>query len=135
MDQDATWYGDRPRPRPHCVRWGPSSPKGAQPSIFGTYLLWPNGHPSQLLLSTCQHSVASTLKCIINPALQTVANGSFLRQPLVTLERRSKPSFSQSSKLRKKIGRQSTIFGSVLKLRNLYFVIKERMSKITQNYE
>jgi len=20
MDQDATWYGDRPRPRPHCVR-------------------------------------------------------------------------------------------------------------------
>ena len=26
MDQDATWYGDRPRPRRHCVRWGPSSP-------------------------------------------------------------------------------------------------------------
>jgi len=26
MDQDATWYGDRPRPMPHCVRWGPSSP-------------------------------------------------------------------------------------------------------------
>ena len=25
MDQDATWYGDKPRPRPHCVRWGPSS--------------------------------------------------------------------------------------------------------------
>jgi len=20
MDQDATWYGNRPRPRPHCVR-------------------------------------------------------------------------------------------------------------------
>ena len=31
MDQDATWYEDRPRPRPHCFRWGPSSPrKGAQ---------------------------------------------------------------------------------------------------------
>jgi len=28
MDQDATWYGGRPRPRPHCARWGPSfSPK------------------------------------------------------------------------------------------------------------
>ena len=27
MDQDATWYGRRPRPRWHCVRWGPSSPK------------------------------------------------------------------------------------------------------------
>ena len=26
MDQDATWRGGRPRPRPHCVRWGPSSP-------------------------------------------------------------------------------------------------------------
>jgi len=25
MDQDATWYGGRPRPRRHCVRWGPSS--------------------------------------------------------------------------------------------------------------
>jgi len=101
MDQDATWQGDRPRPRPHCVRWRPSSPspkgahpqflahvccgqtggwikvplgrevglgpghivldgdpppssKGAQPPIFGTCLLRPNGRPSQLLLSTCQ---------------------------------------------------------------------------------
>jgi len=28
MDQDATWYGRRPRPRRHCasVRWGPSFP-------------------------------------------------------------------------------------------------------------
>jgi len=28
-----------------CVRWGPSSPpeKGAEPPIFGPYLLWPNG--------------------------------------------------------------------------------------------
>jgi len=33
MDQDETWHGGRPRPRPHCVRWGPSSPpKGAQPA-------------------------------------------------------------------------------------------------------
>ena len=24
MDQDATWYGGRPRPRRLCVRWGPS---------------------------------------------------------------------------------------------------------------
>jgi len=27
MDQDATWYGGRPRPRPHCARCGPISPK------------------------------------------------------------------------------------------------------------
>ena len=26
MDQNATWYGGRPRPSRHCVRWGPSSP-------------------------------------------------------------------------------------------------------------
>jgi len=25
MDQDATWYGGRPRPRRYCVRWEPSS--------------------------------------------------------------------------------------------------------------
>jgi len=27
MVQDATWYEGRLRPRPHCVRWGPSSYK------------------------------------------------------------------------------------------------------------
>ena len=52
MDQDATWYGGRPRPRPHCVRWEPSSPrKGhsstAVPPLFGPCLLWPNGRPCQ----------------------------------------------------------------------------------------
>jgi len=25
MDEDASWYGSRPRPRPHCTRRGPSS--------------------------------------------------------------------------------------------------------------
>jgi len=35
-DQDATWYGGRPRPRRHCVRWGPSSPmeRGTSASQF-----------------------------------------------------------------------------------------------------
>jgi len=27
MNQDATWYGGRPQPRRHCVRWGSLSPK------------------------------------------------------------------------------------------------------------
>ena len=37
MDQDATWYGGRPWPWPHCVRWGPNSPKKGHSSspIFG----------------------------------------------------------------------------------------------------
>jgi len=35
MDQDAAWYGSRPHPRPHCVRWGLSfpSPKGHSPQF------------------------------------------------------------------------------------------------------
>ena len=38
MDQDAIWYGGRPRPRRHCVRWGPSSPKkGAQPQFLANF--------------------------------------------------------------------------------------------------
>jgi len=45
MDQDETWHAGSPRPWPHCVRWGPSSPpqKGAELPIFGPCLLWPNG--------------------------------------------------------------------------------------------
>ena len=35
-DQDETWHAGRPRPWPHYIRWGPSSPspKGAQPPNF-----------------------------------------------------------------------------------------------------
>ena len=54
MDEEATWYVSRPRPRPHCVRWGPSSPtKGAeQPHkrgraaapLFSPCLLWLQWH-------------------------------------------------------------------------------------------
>jgi len=58
MDQDATWYGGRPRPTPHCVRWGPNSLHGKghsspqlsrcteaslSASVTGPCLLWPNG--------------------------------------------------------------------------------------------
>ena len=42
MDQGATWYEGRPRPRPHCVRWDPAPPKrGTALSIFGPCQLWP----------------------------------------------------------------------------------------------
>jgi len=43
MDEDATWYGIRPRPRPHCIRRGPSSPRkgNSSPPLFGRCLLWP----------------------------------------------------------------------------------------------
>jgi len=44
MDQDATWYGGRPRPRRHCVRWGPNcrSPKRGRS-------LLPNFRPMSIL--------------------------------------------------------------------------------------
>ena len=34
MDQDATWFGGRPQPWPHYVRWGPSPPTGHSPSFL-----------------------------------------------------------------------------------------------------
>jgi len=40
MDQDGSWHRGGPWSRPHCGRWGPSSPpqKGADPSpIFGHF--------------------------------------------------------------------------------------------------
>jgi len=77
IDQDATWYGGRPRPTRHCVRCGPSfpSPKGTQPQFSANvccgqtqdglrcHLVWTRravfycGHVriSQLLLSSCFH--------------------------------------------------------------------------------
>ena len=49
VDQHETWHGGRPRSRPHCFRWGPSSPskRGQRPPIFGPCLLWPNGWMDQ----------------------------------------------------------------------------------------
>jgi len=52
IDHDATCYGGRPRLRPHCVRWGPSSPSkrgesSPLPPLFGRCLLWANGWLSQ----------------------------------------------------------------------------------------
>jgi len=42
MDQDATWYGGRSRRRPHCARWGSSSPKKAQcsPTQFSAHVCY-----------------------------------------------------------------------------------------------
>jgi len=52
MDQDGTWYGGKPRPLPHCVRWGPA-PKWAQPPvlIFGPCLVakWLDGSRCHLV--------------------------------------------------------------------------------------
>jgi len=43
VDQDATWYGCRPRPRRLCSMGSQLPPKGAQTPVFCPCLLWPNG--------------------------------------------------------------------------------------------
>jgi len=46
MHQDATWYGGRPQPRPHCARWEPSSPhKWQETGRCASNLLKPVGAP------------------------------------------------------------------------------------------
>ena len=64
MDEDATWYGSRPRPRSHCIRRGPSCPrKGhSSPPLFSAHVYCGHGRPSQLLLSSC---FKITLKTVI----------------------------------------------------------------------
>ena len=63
MDQHETWHAGRPRPWPHCVRWGPSSPpqrsrapnfrpifvvaKWLDGSRFHMVGRWPNGWMDQ----------------------------------------------------------------------------------------
>jgi len=60
-------YGGRPQPRPHCIRWGPSSfppKKEAQPPpIYGSCLLWPNRRISHLLLSACFSTLSLFVLC------------------------------------------------------------------------
>jgi len=54
MVQDATWYEGSPRLISHCVRQGPTIPKGAQhPPLFSAHVYCGPGRPSRLLLSSC----------------------------------------------------------------------------------
>jgi len=44
MDEDATWYGNRHRRRPHCIRRVPSAPRKGHSTphpLLGPCLLWP----------------------------------------------------------------------------------------------
>jgi len=49
MDQDDTWNRGRPRLRPHCVRWGPSSASQ-------------KGHSPQFLAHVCCSEMAGWIK-------------------------------------------------------------------------
>jgi len=51
MDQDAAWYGGRPRPTQHCVRCGPSYPEKKG-----------HTHPTQFLVHVCCGQMAGWMK-------------------------------------------------------------------------
>ena len=55
MHQDATWYGVRPHPRPHCVRWASSSCHARGTAVplplFGPLCSGMVSHLSTLLIS------------------------------------------------------------------------------------
>jgi len=38
MDPDEIWHGGKPRPRPHCVRWGPSTPQKGHSTQFSAHV-------------------------------------------------------------------------------------------------
>ena len=49
MDEDATWYGSRPRPRLHCIRQGLSSPRkghSVAPPLFSAHVYCGHGRPA-----------------------------------------------------------------------------------------
>ena len=68
MDEDATWYGSRPRPMPHYVRREPIPPaNGAQqpPPLFGPCLLWsrsPISATAELLFKNGGHPLSLIFK-------------------------------------------------------------------------
>jgi len=64
MDEDATWYGSRPRTRPQCIRWGPSSRERgiAAPPLYSAHVYCGHGHPSQLLMSSFYRTVILDLE-------------------------------------------------------------------------
>jgi len=59
IEMSLNWYGGRPRPRRHCVKWGPSPTIdmgrkwGMLCPHFRPMSMWPNGRPSQQLLGFC----------------------------------------------------------------------------------
>jgi len=65
-DQDETWHASRPRPWPHCVRWGPSSPpqKGSRAPNFWPLSIVAKRSP---ILATTDHllNICTARLCIV----------------------------------------------------------------------
>jgi len=58
MDQIATWYRGRPRPRPHCVRRGPAPPKkGHSPQFSSDVSCGQMAGLIKMPLGTCKYDL------------------------------------------------------------------------------
>ena len=84
MNQDATWYGGRPRPRRHCVRWGPSSSteRVQQLPHFSAHF------------SLTRSPISATAELLLHSLLQSVPilyDGPPLSPKIAHLHRRSGP--------------------------------------------
>jgi len=93
MDQMATWYGGRPRPRPHCVKWGFSSlyKRATAPPIFGDQLPLPKGHSPQFSAHVyCGQTIARLSYCwalVKHPRL--LGSKNWIGEVLTTRHRQS----------------------------------------------
>jgi len=68
IDQDATWYNGRSRPRRHCVRWGPQFPP---PFLAHFALAWsPISATAELLCD----SVSDLYRRVIFPYCKFIAS-------------------------------------------------------------
>jgi len=56
MHEDATWYGSKPRPRPHCIRRGPSSPRKGHSSS-------PSFRPMSIVATVARLMLLSSCLC------------------------------------------------------------------------
>jgi len=65
-DQDATWYGGRPRPRPRSVRWGPSSPpeRDTAPPSFRRMPIVAKRSP---ISATAEHLLHNSRQSVVGP--------------------------------------------------------------------
>jgi len=68
MDEDATWYGSRPRRRPHCIRRVPSAPRKA--------LSIPLFRPMSIVATVAHLSYCLDLVCTVISA--TLSEAGFL---------------------------------------------------------
>ena len=85
MDQDETRHGDRPRPRPYCVRWGPSSSpqKGHSPQFSAHVCCGQTAGSIKMPLGTEVDLGPGDIVLDGHPALTLPQNGVGVQNPTI----------------------------------------------------